>query len=398
MQAISTDTPLERFAQTGETAAFSQIVAEHIGLVYSAARRQVAAMPHLAEDVTQAVFIVLARKARHLSPSVTLSGWLINATYFAAADALKLQRRRQIHEQKAAAMHRELSAPAAPAIEFADIAPFLDKALAQLSPRDRDAIVLRFLEEKPLESVAIALGASPETARKRLQRALRNCRILAGRGFTFSVGGLATVLAARTIEAVPPGLTASVSVAAFSAATASYTSLVIAKGAILMMTWQKYQFAALCAAAVLVAAGALLLPQLRAQSPAATPTAAASATAPAAYTDVIEIPLRKGVLAQANFIDLDSGKSPEPPFAVPAITESYPGLSMTPQLTAWLAENHVSLIVITDPTRISVTGLRTYSHALPTGLPEGILNPADAAAQRKRPTSRPPNPRTSLPL
>jgi hypothetical protein len=282
-------------------------------------------------------------------------------------------------------MHRELAAPAAPTSEFADIAPFLDKALAELSPRDRDAIVLRFLEEKPLESVAVALGASPETARKRLQRAMAKLRrILAGRGLTLSISGLATVLAARTIDAVPPGLTASVSAAALSAATAGYTSLVLAKGAILMMTWQKYQFAALCAVAALLAAGALLLPHVLAQSPSVTPPVAASApaTGPAAYTAVIEIPLRRAAVPQANFIDLDSGKSATPPFAVPAVAERYPGVTMTPQLTAWLAENHVSLIVITDPTRISVTGLRTYSHALPSGLPEGILNPADAAAQK----------------
>src|SRR5436190_20638483 len=97
----SSDMDLVRaYAETGSEAAFSEIVSRHVNLVYSVALRQVTDAD-LAQDVTQAVFIVLARKAKSLNPKTVLPGWLCRTARFASADALKQQRRRMAREQEA---------------------------------------------------------------------------------------------------------------------------------------------------------------------------------------------------------------------------------------------------------------------------------------------------------
>src|SRR4051812_24657000 len=103
------------FATGGSEAAFTEVVGRHIDLVYSAARRQVHS-PDLAAEVTQSVFIALARHARQLKPGTSLGAWLYVVTRHAALDVLRRESRRQARERAAgeiAAMNTNSSAWAA---------------------------------------------------------------------------------------------------------------------------------------------------------------------------------------------------------------------------------------------------------------------------------------------
>src|ERR1700722_1110871 len=104
-------TLLREYARSGSDDSFAMVVGRYVNLVYSVALRQVND-PSLAEEITQAVFIILARKAGSLGKKTILSGWLCRTARYVAANVQKTQYRRQRREEEAAMQHL-VSEPAA---------------------------------------------------------------------------------------------------------------------------------------------------------------------------------------------------------------------------------------------------------------------------------------------
>jgi RNA polymerase sigma factor (sigma-70 family) len=198
---------LQRYARTGDQAAFTELVARHLNLVYSAARRQVRP-PQLAEEVAQSVFLDLARRARDFPSGQPLAPWLHVVTRRTAVDTLRRESRRQAREQTAS----EIAAMQTPDSTWSHIAPLLDEAVATLPDADRTSLVLRFFEQKSLREIGTALGTNEDAAQKRVSRALDQLRtLLTRRGLTVTAAGLATNLSAHAILTAPATLSATIS-------------------------------------------------------------------------------------------------------------------------------------------------------------------------------------------
>jgi RNA polymerase sigma factor (sigma-70 family) len=247
---------LQKYAKGHAETAFSALVERHLGLVHSAAWRQVHDS-QLAEEVTQAVFIALARKASTFRPGIVLPAWLYRATRYAASNVLKAERRRRQRESEVAQMQMETNSTSDSA--WKEIAPFLEQAMTKLREKDRAAVLLRYFENKSLAEVGVALRTTEEAAKKRLARALQRLKaIFLRHGVVLSAAGLGSLLSANGIQAVPVALATSMkALPLFGGASAAASTLALAKTTLNMLAWANVKNAAAIGAGVLLLGGAV---------------------------------------------------------------------------------------------------------------------------------------------
>jgi RNA polymerase sigma factor (sigma-70 family) len=257
---------LEDYAKNRSEAAFADLVKLHLDWVFSVALRHVGD-PHLAEDVVQSVFVLLARKARDLGPGTQVGGWLFRTTRLVAGHARRAEQRRKFREATACTMSPDTTSPDTDEILWEQLAPHLDQAVAALSEADRSAILLRFYEKMPLRSIGEKMGVSEEAAKKRVSRAVEKLReFLDRRGVKLSGVALAAVLTDKTVQTASAALAGAVVKISMAAASVSATTMLpqLARETLSAWHWAKLKLAAGLGAAslalvfVAVTAGGLL--------------------------------------------------------------------------------------------------------------------------------------------
>jgi RNA polymerase sigma factor (sigma-70 family) len=224
---------LANFARTNSEDAFAEVVKRHVNLVYSAALRQTGGDAHLAKDVAQNVFTDLARKAAALSRRESLSGWLYTSVHFAAAKIIRTETRRRDREEtfmRESENENNAGSPPAAALdnEWQQISAALDAAMHELKKTDRDAILLRYFENRPFAEVGARLGLNENAARMRVDRAVEKLRAVFARRGLAATAGFASVISANAVQIAPAGLTTTFAATAIaSAGTGTLTLLKI---------------------------------------------------------------------------------------------------------------------------------------------------------------------------
>jgi RNA polymerase sigma factor (sigma-70 family) len=224
--------------------AIGELIRRHIDFVLNIARRQVGNDSHLAEDITQAVFILLLQKAHRIKSEAAMAGWFFTTTRFAASNARRMIRRREYYERQAAAQAIQVTA----LDQTSDLEPLLNEAIARLSRNDRECVVMSYLQQKTNQQLAQSLGISEDAARVRVSRAVRRMRdFFISRGIT--TAGEATMgallVAGKASKASTILIESTLNIATLSQpAGASTSAMTIAKGVTQMIYAMKVKVAA----------------------------------------------------------------------------------------------------------------------------------------------------------
>jgi len=196
---METDTELiQRFATSADESAFRSIVQTHAGMVYGVTLR-VSGDATLAEEISQSVFTIFAKKARDLLHK-KLSGWLHDA---AVLEARNLARKDARYRKVVSAYQNVMNASTDDA-SWEQVSPHLDEALSQLPERGKNMVIMRFYERLSFREIAAAVGKSEEASRKEVDRSVQRLgALLKKRGITTTGAALSVILGAQTLCVQP---------------------------------------------------------------------------------------------------------------------------------------------------------------------------------------------------
>ncbi len=194
---------LRQFVSHRDEAAFEALLRRHGPMVLRFARRVLGSESD-AEDVFQATFLLLARRAAVIRKRESVASWLHGVAHRLALSARGKRARRQERERQAAEA-RQIEAPES---AWSELEEALHEVLAQLPAKYRTPLIHCYLEGSTQEEVARQLGKPLGTVRSWLARGRELLRKrLLRRGISLSVEGAGAALlasACATAEAVPP--------------------------------------------------------------------------------------------------------------------------------------------------------------------------------------------------
>lgn len=208
--------------------AFHALVARYAGLVHATARRT-CGDDLMAAEASQLAFIALAQKANSLASCASLGGWLHTAAMMQAKNLIrKSQRENRKRQLLQSAMETE--PPHAPDDTWQEMQPVLDDALAALSDKDREALLLRFYRSLSVREIAATLGIATDAAQKRIDRATERLRGKLARRGVRAGGSLGTTMLAgftADAQAAIPAVSSLASKALAAGAASAITSTAI---------------------------------------------------------------------------------------------------------------------------------------------------------------------------
>ncbi|HZQ45761.1 MAG TPA: sigma-70 family RNA polymerase sigma factor, partial [Verrucomicrobiae bacterium] len=235
---------LREYAERGSGSAFQALVQRHLDLVFATALRGVKDAG-AAQELTQNVFITLARKASWLRGEISLAGWLHRTALFEVRHWWRGELRRQRREQTAVELGTTMKDEDS---LLKNLAGELDEGLLSLRETDRQALMLRYFEGRSHREIGDLLGAREDAVRMRIDKALdRLTHFFRRRGYAVPVVGTTIAVLGAAAKAAPAGfaiITTRSALAAGSGSAITGFKPLIAR----FMGLTKTQTAILCAA------------------------------------------------------------------------------------------------------------------------------------------------------